>query len=364
MPDLSLLADDLRCLDAIPGVSGFEETIGDHLAQRLAPFSDRQESDALGNRFFHLDGSAPDFRVMLCAHMDEIGFVASHIDEGGFVFMVPAGFQDPRVCCGQAYAVHGRRGPVPGVAGQKPVHLLCSKELRRSVPLGELYLDLGTTSRAETEALGVLPGDPITFDRPPQVLNGRLFCGKAVDNRSGCVALIHIMAALHARRAAGQLVPSVCAVATVQEELGIRGAGPAACRLQPDLAIALDVTFAGGSPGIDERKVPVKLGGGPAVKLYDWSPCNAYIGNVVPRKLVNRLLDAAWRHDIPVQREVVIDAGTDAWAVSLAGSGVLTGSVCLPSRYIHSAVGCISLEDLANVIRLTGAFIGELEAPI
>ena len=208
-----------------------------------------------------------------------------------------------------------------GISGAKPNHLLEAAEREKPFKLNELAVDVGTTSREETEALGVRVGHLITFAREGALLNGtRVFTGKAVDDRAGCAVMIEVMRRLSSRSATA----SVVGVAAVQEELGIRGAGPAGFRVQPDVALAIDVTLCGDVPGVDFGRAPIKLGGGPAIKYFDWAP-EALIGNAVPRRLTNRLEQAADGAGIAYQREVLMGGATDAWAISLSGRGVLSG---------------------------------------
>ena len=260
----------------------------------------------------------------------------------------------------QHLLIHGDKGPVLGISGAKPNHLLEAAEREKPFKLNELAVDVGTTSREETEALGVRVGHLITFAREGALLNGtRVFTGKAVDDRAGCAVMIEVMRRLSSRSATA----SVVGVAAVQEELGIRGAGPAGFRVQPDVALAIDVTLCGDVPGVDFGRAPIKLGGGPAIKYFDWAP-EALIGNAVPRRLTNRLEEAADGAGIAYQREVLMGGATDAWAISLSGRGVLSGCISLPSRYIHSAVGCVHLDDLEGAVELILAFIDGVTGPI
>ena len=157
------------------------------------------------------------------------------------------------------------------------------------------------------------------------------------------------------RLAERDISATVVAVASVQEELGLRGAGPAAFRVQPDVAIALDVTLAGDTPATEFRQLPIKLGGGPAIKYFDWAPA-AVIGSAVPRRLTRRLEEAAARAKVPFQREVLLGGATDAGSIALAGAGTLTGCVSIPSRHIHSAVGVVHLGDMEQCVDLLLAF--------
>jgi putative aminopeptidase FrvX len=348
-------------LDPIPGVSGAEEEVAEFVKGELNGCYDRFRKDALGNHFFTKKGANPQLDLMLSAHMDEVGFVIHHVDEKGFAYFTPVGLHDDRTLANQVLTVYTERGPVRGLTGGKPAHIVSKEEAQKAPPISEVYLDLGTASREQTEALGVRVGDYVTFERPGQLLNdGRLFTGKAVDDRAGVAVLIEVMR----RLADVEVEANVHAVATVQEEVGIRGAGPAAFRIKPDVALAIDVTLAGGTPGIEDRQLPVKLGEGPAIKFFDWAPGLGMIGNNVPKRLTSKLVAVAEERGIPYQREVLFNGATDAWSMSLSGEGVATGTISLPSRYIHSAIGCVCPEDLAGAVDLIAAFAGEFKEPL
>lgn len=348
-------------LDAIPGVSGAEESVSEFVKGELEGCYDDFHTDALGNHFFTRRGVNPGLTLLLSAHMDEIGFVIHHVDERGFCYFTPVGLHDDRMLPNQVLTIHTEGGPVTGLTGGKPAHVVGPEEATKTIPISELYLDVGTSSLEETEALGVRVGDYATFERTGGLLNGgRVFTGKAVDDRSGVAVMIEVMRRLRGREIPANLV----ALASVQEEVGIRGAGPAAFRARPEVALAIDVTLAGGTPGVEDKQMPVKLGGGPAIKFFDWAPGFAFIGNSVPRRLTRRLVEVAEKNGIPYQREVLFNGATDAWAISLSGEGVLTGVVSLPSRYIHSAIGCVNLDDLENAVELIVRFVEETDKPI
>ncbi|MGE5702543.1 MAG: M42 family metallopeptidase [Clostridia bacterium] len=353
---MSSLRQYLVELDAIHGVSGDEERVAAYMNEQIKPVVDEHISDPLGNQIYVKKGSNPDLKIMLSAHMDEIGFVVRHIDEKGYVYFFPVGYHDSRMVMNQILVIQTETGTVRGITGGKPAHIVTPEEAKLAIPLEELHLDLGTSSREETLALGVQVGDYITFDRTGQFLNGtKVYSGKSVDNRSACAVLIEVMK----RLADKQVVPTVYGVASVQEEVGLRGATTAAYQIQPDVGLAIDVIFAGGQPGMDEKVCPIELGQGPAIKMFDWTPSNGH-GNNVPKKLTRRLIQVAQNQEIPFQREVVLNGGTDAWSISLAGRGAVTGCVSLPSRYIHSATGVVHMDDLENAVNLIVAFIEEL----
>ena len=339
-------------LDAVRGISGYEEEVAKLMQAELAPYSDEHSHDPIGNHYFTKHGAKDAPVLMLCAHMDELGFLVQHIEDEGFLRLAPVGFHDDRMLTDQVLEVEGRTGPVMGVVGTKPAHVVSAEERGRAIPLHDMFLDLGTSSRDETEALGVRVGDPVTFARTGMQLNGtRVFTGKAVDDRSGCAVMIETMR----RLAESDVSATVVAVASVQEELGLRGAGVAAYRVKPDVAIALDVTLAGDTPATEFRQLPIRLGGGPAIKYFDWAPPST-IGSAVPRRLTRRLEEAAERAEVPFQREVLLGGATDAGTIALAGAGTLTGCVSIPSRHIHSAVGVVHLGDMEQCVDLLLAF--------
>jgi putative aminopeptidase FrvX len=346
------MLDLMLKLDALRGISGYEENVAELMQAELTPYSDEQSRDPIGNHYFTKRGAEGAPVLMLCAHMDEIGFIVQHIEDEGFLRLAPVGYHDDRMLTDQVLEVEGLNGPVTGVVGTKPAHVVSAEERQKTIPLHEMFLDLGTSSCEQSEALGVRVGDPVTFARTGMALNGtRVFTGKAVDDRSGCAVMIETMR----RLAESDVSATVVAVASVQEEVGLRGAGVAAYRVKPDVAIALDVTLAGDTPATEFRQLPIRLGGGPAIKYFDWAPA-ATIGSAVPRRPPRRTEEAAARAGVPFQREVLIGGATDAGSIALAGAGTLTGCVSIPSRHIHSAVGVVHLGDMEQCVDLLIAF--------
>ncbi|RNB81241.1 M42 family peptidase [Brevibacillus fluminis] len=350
---MSNLEQMLVELDAIHGVSGDEERVAAYLKEQLTAHVDETYADSLGNHFFVKKGSDPELKLMLCAHMDEIGFIVNYIDERGFVSFLPVGDHDSRMVINQVLSIQTEQGVVHGITGGKPAHIVTEAEARQSIPLEDLFLDVGSRSREETLALGVRAGDYITFSRTGQFLNGsKVYSGKSVDNRSGCAVLAEVMKRLADR----EIVPTVYAVAAVQEEVGLRGAGVAAFSIQPDVALAIDVGLAGGTPHIEEKTLPMVFGGGPGILLFDWVPGTS-AGNNVPKRLTRRLAQVAENSGIPYQQGAILNGVTDAYSISIAGKGTLTGCVCIPSRYIHSATGYVHLDDMEYTVQLIIAFI-------
>lgn len=340
-------------LDNIQGVSGDEENVAKYIVEKMQGYVDEHYEDSLGNQIFIKEGEDPEYSIMIAAHMDEIGYIVKYIDEKGFIYFSPVGIHDPRLSMNQVMQIKTNNGFVTGVVGNKPSHLISAEEASKVISFEDLYIDVGTLSRDETLNLGVNIGDYIIISRKGQFLNeASVYTGKSIDNRSGCAVLIQLMRELYSHK----ISPTIYAVTTIQEEIGIRGSGPVAFGLEPDIAIALDVTFAGGTPGISNESIPIKVGQGPAIKYFDWS-MKTFNGNAVPKKLTKKLENIADHHSIPYQREVMIGGATDASKISLSGSGILTGGIAIPMRYMHSSIETVWVKDIKDTLSLLKAFI-------
>ncbi|MBI0579484.1 hypothetical protein IEC97_19105 [Neobacillus cucumis] len=213
----------LEELDSIHGVSGDEGKVAEYLVSKMKPFIDEFYSDNLGNHLFIRRGSSTDYRIMLSAHMDEIGYVVRFIDESGFIYIHPVGIHDPRMAINQFLNINTYKGIVTGVTGVRPSHIVSQEEASKPIPIEEIFIDVGASSRQETLEIGVNIGDYVSINRKGQFLyNGNVFAEKSVDNRAGCTVLMEVMESLQDL----DIFPTVYAVATVQEEIGIREAGP------------------------------------------------------------------------------------------------------------------------------------------
>ena len=351
------LGELLAVLDNVTGVTGYETDVSAVLKEEMEGYYDEWSEDALGNQIFLKKGKK-DIKVMLSAHIDELGFMVSFIEDSGMIRFVPLGLHDDRMVIDQDLTIHTEKGEVYGITGGKPAHILTDEERMKTMEIPNLFIDVGTTSKEETEELGVRIGDLVSFNRAGYFLNGStIYTGKSVDDRSGAAIMVEVMRRLQKE---GVDNVNVYAVGSVQEELGIRGAGVAAHRIKPDVALALDVTLAGGTPGFEAHEIPIKLGAGAAIKLFDWSPGLSMMGNAVPKKLSNELIRIAEENNIKYQREVLMHAATDGWTISLSGEGVVTGVISIPSRYIHSAVGVVDIKDLEACAELIFRYIKSL----
>ncbi len=332
----------LKRLTETPGVAGREERVRALVIEELRPLVDELRIDALGNVIAVKHGSS-DKRVMLAAHMDEIGFMARYIDENGFVRVQPLGGFDPRVLVAQRVLVHASGGQtLRGVLtpASKPVHLL-GDEKPGAPKLEEFYVDLGLPGEQVRELVRL--GDPITMDRTLEQLGDNVI-SKALDDRAGVFTMIEAL------RKLGQHTATVIAVATVQEEVGLRGATTAAFSAEPDVAIALDTTLAVDTPGMPETEAVTRLGEGVAIKVFD----SSFIPNY---KLVAHLRQIAERNDIRHQYEVLPRGGTDAGAMQRSRAGAAAITISIPSRYVHTVNEMVNLGDLDAAATLLARYL-------
>lgn len=348
----------LTALDAVAGVSGYEDAVGDTMASLLNGCGLQETRDTLGNRFFIKEGRRTDFRVMLSAHLDEVGFLVSDIDDDGYVTLLPVGLIDARLLPGQVLLVDTTQGPVAGVTGFAAAPHEHKGETLPAVTMADIRLDVGARSRAQAMGMGISPGDPAVCDRGSRMLGRNTFSGRAVDNRAGCAAMILTLRRL--RETAPQA--TIIACGSVQEELGVKGVRAAAASIRPDIAITFDVCFASMSDSPTYGRARALPGRGPAIQAYDWSPMSL-LGNMVPRRLRERLCAVAQSHRIPHQIEVTLNGGTDAAEIALSNLGVLSGAINIPCRYMHSAVGTVDVRDVYNASSIAAAFLRETDAP-
>jgi endoglucanase len=329
----------LKKLSNAHGLSGSEDSIRGIIRRELKKHVDMISEDAMGNLIAVRKGN--DFSIMLAAHTDEIGLMVKSIDEKGFLRFVTLGGWYPPTLYNQRVILHGTKGVVPGVLGGKPPHKMDEEERKKGVKVDDMFIDVGATSREEAEEIGIEIGTPGTMDREMTTLaNGRL-TGKAFDNRVGVALLIKTL----------QQVKSpftLYGVFTVQEEVGLKGARTSAYSLDPDCAVATDVTFPGDHPGIDQKDVPVEIGKGPIITIVD----AAGRGLIASRAMITWLNEAAKKNDIPYQVEVGAGGTTDATAIHLERGGIPSTTLSIPTRYIHSPVEVVDPKDIEAGVKL------------
>jgi endoglucanase len=340
------------------GVSSVESQVRKIILEAVQPYVDESWVDTMGNLFavrkHKGQASKPPLRVMVTAHMDEVGFMISEIKKDGRLKFKPVGGFDPRVLLGKSVVV-GPEG-VPGVIGLKPIHLLKSGERGKAGSIESMYIDIGA---ANDQAEGkVSRGDFATFATKFGYLGGQtrsrqdrgLVKGKALDNRAGCAVLLELLKEDYPL--------DLVAVFTVQEEIGLRGAQVAAYAANPDLAFILECTAADDLPRADEDDKDdgfPRLGDGPAITVMDRS-------FIADRGLVDVLIDTAAAEGLPYQFKRPGIGGTDAGAVHLAREGVPSGTVSIPARYIHAPAAILDLVDFWNTVKLMKATLGKLPA--
>ncbi|HUU75720.1 MAG TPA: M42 family metallopeptidase [Methanoregulaceae archaeon] len=329
----------LHKLSNAHGLSGSEGNILQIVKSELKGFVDDIYEDRMGNVVAVKKGN--DFSIMLAAHTDEIGLMVKSIDEKGFLRFVTLGAWYPPTLYNQRVLLHVNRGMVYGVLGGKPPHKMDDEEKKKGVKVDQMFIDVGATSREEVEGLGIEVGTPVTLDRDvAELANGRI-TGKAFDNRAGVALLIKTMQKTNSPF-------TLYAVFTVQEEVGLKGAKTSAFSLNPDCAVATDVTFPGDHPGIELHDVPVEMGKGPIITIVDASGR----GLIASRAMVRWLKDTATMHDIPVQVEVGSGGTTDATAIHLERGGIPSTTLSIPTRYIHSPVEVVDIHDVETGVRL------------
>ncbi len=335
----------LQSILTLPSPSGFEEPVQAIVRRYAGEFADKITTDTHGNVVASCNEGAA-VRVMLAGHCDQIGMLVSYIDENGFLYAQTIGGWDPQQLIGQRMTIWTQSGPIPAVIARKPIHLLTPDERKQVVKLEELWLDIGCASKQEVDGL-VRIGDPITLQLGVEELRNGLANSPGMDNKSG---LWVVMEAL--RRAAGRLNVALFAVSTVQEEIGLRGARTSAYGIDPHVGIAVDVTHATDCPTIDKRQNgEIRLGGGPVI----------YRGPNMNPAVTERLVSVAEEHQIPFQLSAIGRATPcDANSIQITRSGVATGLVSIPNRYMHSAVETISLEDIDHAAQLLAEFAAGL----
>jgi endoglucanase len=331
-----------------PSPSGYEEPVQRIVREYAGKFADQVKTDVHGNVIACCNPGAK-LRVMFAGHADQIGLLVTFINEQGFIYTNPIGGWDPQQLIGQRLTIHTAGGPIPAVIARKPIHVLDEEERKQVVKLKDMWLDIGAKTQQEA-AEAVRIGDPVTLALGYQEMRNGFANSPGMDNKTGLWVSFEA-----ARRAAKRkLNVSVYAVATVQEEIGLRGAHTSAYGIDPHVGIACDVTHAADCPTMDKTQIgDLKLGGGPVI---------ARGPNMNP-VVVERLRTAAEAADIVVQWEAIgRGTGTDANALQLTRAGVAAGLVSVPNRYMHSAVEMISLDDIDQCADLLAAFVSGLEA--
>lgn len=328
------------------GVSGYEKEIAHIMCAELKKSCDDVQVDNFGNVIAKKGKGKR--KIMLAAHMDEVGFMVKHITKEGYINFIKVGGIDDRVLPAQRVVIKAKKGDCVGVIGTKPPHLQKEEDKKRPLRYEDMFIDIGCKSGEEVRKR-VEVGDIAIFEPNFGILHGRLCYGKAIDDRIGCYALIKIMQDLKADA-------EVYAVATGQEEVGLKGARTAAFNVSPDYAIAIDTTIAGDTPQITERESSLKLGEGVAITIIEASGR----GVIVNEKMKDLLTDTAKKNKIKYQVDIIEGGMTDGAIIYMNKEGVPTGVLSVPTRYIHSATGVFSIDDVDAAVKLAAKAVERL----
>ncbi|WP_069806519.1 M42 family metallopeptidase [Vulcanisaeta thermophila] len=334
----------LRRLSEAFGPSGFEDEVRELVIKELEPLVDELFVDKWGNVIGVRYGARRDLRAMVAAHMDEIGLLIDSIEKNGFLRFRGVGGWNEVTLVGQRVIIRTRDGrKIRGVIGSRPPHVTPPGKEREAPELKDLFIDIGASSSEDVERMGVTVGSVAVLDRDFVQLNGDVVTGKAFDDRVGLAVMIWALRQLRDHQV------TIYAVATVQEEVGLRGAQVAADRIYPDFAIALDTTIAADVPGVNEREYVTRVGKGPAIKVMDGGRGNLFIAHP---KLTNFLISVANEFKIPYQLEVLIGGTTDALGIAFRRDGIPATTISIPTRYVHSPVELLNVNDAVNAALL------------
>ncbi len=341
----------LQTLTEVHGIPGYEEPVRAVIRKYLEPLGALSQ-DKIGSVICQKDGKDSVPRVMLAGHMDEIGFMVRHITKEGFIKFIPLGGWFDQVLLGQRVIVKSRKGDFPGIIGAKPPHLLQSDERNKVVKKSDMYIDIGASSEEEVVTLGVRPGDPVVPSADfVELANGKTYMAKAFDDRVGTALVISALQELQEREHPN----TVFGVATVQEEVGLRGATTSVRAIDPDVAIILESDIAGDVPGIKPEESAIKLGAGPTVLMYD--------ARMIPNlKFRDFVLDTAEELEIPIQLSAITGGATDGGAIHLHHIGVPTIVIGVPARHIHSDSSIIHRDDYERASKLLVALLTRLDS--
>ena len=334
------MINTLKTLCALSGVSSFEDEVRDYIRQRVTPYATDLRVDAMGNLIVLKKGArATGNKLMLCAHMDEVGLIIKSITEDGYLKFGCVGGIDRRVLLGKQVALGEQK--VTGVIGLKAIHMTTAEE-RKKVPKLEYYIDIGVKSREEAEKLvgigdcGVFVSDVVEF-------GDGMLKAKAIDDRAGCAVLVKLLE---------EDLPMDCTfVFTVQEEVGTRGAFGSAFSVTPEIALVLEGTTAADNPALDESLQVCWPGKGPVLSWMDG-------GSIYDRGLFELLRDLADRNGLPWQMKHYLAGGTDASAIQRTKSGVRVAGISAAVRYLHAPSSVANISDMEHMLTLARLFVG------
>jgi endoglucanase len=340
-----------KLLDA-PSPSGYEQPAQRVFRDYVAPFCDELTTDVMGNVFARVAGKGSDLpRVMVVGHTDEIGLQVRYIDDKGFLYFAAVGGVDAHLTPGKRVNVHTANGPLPGVIGKKPIHLMDTKDRETVVKLEAQYIDIGAADKEEARKL-VRVGDAVTFESSFTRLQGDRVSSRGFDDKAGCFVVAEVLRLVKA--SGRKLNVDLYGVSSVQEEIGLRGGTTSSYSVNPDVGICVEVDFATDQPDVEKKhNGEVALGKGPIL---------ARGANINPR-LFDLLCESAESEKIVIQHTASPRAtGTDANVMQISRGGVATALVKIPLRYMHTPIETVALGDLENAARLIVAALERIKS--
>ncbi|MCG1434351.1 M42 family metallopeptidase [Staphylococcus epidermidis] len=348
MPESKAL---LKSLTDVNGISGHEMQVKSLMKDYLTPVSDEIVEDRLGGIFGKKNATHGTKSLMISGHLDEIGFIVTQIDEQGYIYFTPIGGWWNQVMLSQKVTITTENDKeIRGIIGSKPPHALSPEERKKPVDIKNMYIDIGVGSKEEAKEAGIELGNMITpYSEFESLANDKYLTAKAFDNRYGCALAVDVLQQLKDEN----IDINLYAGATVQEEVGLRGAKVAANLIKPDLAIAVDVGVAYDVPGMTSEKNEGKLGDGPLAILMDAT-------SIAHDGLRKHIKDVAEHHNIPVQWATTPGGGTDAGSIHVANEGIPTITIGVPLRYMHSNVSVLNIDDYTNSVHLITKIVRSL----
>jgi endoglucanase len=339
----------LKKILSAAGISGYEKEIAEILKAEFKKSCDNVEIDAFGNVIARKGTGKK--KIMLAAHMDEIGLVVKHITKEGYLHFIKIGGIDDRILPGQRVIIKTKKADIVGIIGTKPPHLQKEEDKNKPLKYEDMFIDIGVGTRrdAQRRVRRVSIGDAVIFEPSFGRLSDKLYYGKAVDDRVGCFALVKIMEKL-------KVNACVYAVATAQEEVGLKGARTSSFRINPDFAIAIDTTIAGDTPQIKETDSSLKLGEGVAITIIEASGR----GVIVNEKIKDLFIATAKANKIKYQVSILEGGMTDGAMIYMNREGISTGVLSIPSRYVHAPCGVFHLDDVNSAVNLAIKFIEKI----
>ncbi|HKV93918.1 MAG TPA: M42 family metallopeptidase [Candidatus Angelobacter sp.] len=340
----------LQSLADAPGPSGFEEPVRKIMVEHMKPLAEKLSYDGLGSVIAVQGSSGP--RIMVDAHMDELGGVIRRVTNDGYLTMQMLGGWLDQALVDQRWTIIGSKGPVRAITGIRDIHIVPQEERGKVYPREWIFLDVGAKNAAEVAAMGLEPGDPVAPDAPFAVMNGtQNYLGKGWDDRVGCAVVIEAM-----KRLARVPHPNqIFWVATVQEEIGLRGAHTASDIVKPEIGIAIEGGVTRDAPKVGPEQAQEVLGGGPAIFLYDSS-------ELPNQKFVSLFRQTAREKSIPLQTDVIQGYGDDSAEIQKSNGGAPTVNLAVPVRYTHSHNGIMNRGDFDKMVELLVAVLQRLDA--